>query len=61
MLGYSSPAFVYIVIVLVLVLALRFLFFAFNYTQTKLFTIISKNIAFKIRENVLNHLSRRDA
>lgn len=58
MLGYSSPAFVYIVIVLVLVLALRFLFFAFNYTQTKLFTIISKNIAFKIRENVLNHLSR---
>ena len=57
MIGTSSPAFVYIIIVLLLVLVLRFLFFAFNYTQTKLFTIISKNIAYKIRENVLNHLS----
>ena len=57
LIGTSSPAFVYIIIVLLLVLVLRFLFFAFNYTQTKLFTIISKNIAYKIRENVLNHLS----
>lgn len=55
--GKPSEAFVYIVLVLVLVLLLRFAFFAFNYMQTKLFTIMSKSIAYKIRHTVLTHLS----
>lgn len=57
LLGSPSEAFVYILAVLLLVLMLRFLFYILNYTQTKLFTIISKNIAFTIRERVLKHLS----
>ena len=56
LLGSSSPAWVYILIVLVIVLVLRLLFFIFNYTQAKLFTFISKNIAFDIRQRVLGHL-----
>ena len=58
LLGSSQPAVVYIIIVLLIVLLLRILFFIFNYLQTKLFTIVSKNIAFKIREHVLHHLQR---
>lgn len=58
LLGKSSEAFVYIVMILVMVLVLRFLFFVLNYLQTKLFTIISKNVAFRLREAVLEHLSR---
>lgn len=57
-LGSSNQPYMYIVIVLVIVLILRFLFYIFNYQQTKLFTIVSKNIALKIREDLLNHLSR---
>lgn len=57
LLGHSTPAYMYILIVLFVVITLRFLFFAFNYTQTKLFTIISKNIACQMRERVLAHLS----
>ncbi len=57
-LGSSSAAYVYILAVLLLVLVLRFVFFILNYWQTKLFTIISKNIAFSIRERVLSHLSK---
>ena len=56
-LGAPQSAFVYIGIVLGIVLLLRFAFFAFNYVQTKLFTIISKNIAYSIRKRVLDHLS----
>ncbi|AOO64927.1 ABC transporter ATP-binding protein [Sulfurospirillum halorespirans] len=55
--GFPNPAYVYIVTVLAVVVTLRFLFFLLNYLQTKLFTIVSKNIAFKIRTNVLGHLS----
>jgi len=55
--GSPNPAYVYIVIVLAVVVTLRFLFFLLNYLQTKLFTIVSKNIAFKIRTHVLGHLS----
>jgi len=58
LLGSPQSAFVYIIIILVVVLLLRFLFFAFNYLQTKLFTIISKNIAYGVRRSVLEHLSR---
>ncbi|AFL68242.1 ABC transporter ATP-binding protein [Sulfurospirillum barnesii] len=56
--GQASPAYVYIMIVLVIVIALRVCFFLLNYMQTKLFTIVSKNIAFKMREHVLAHLSK---
>ncbi|ACZ11916.1 ABC transporter ATP-binding protein [Sulfurospirillum deleyianum] len=56
-LGYETPAYVYILIALVIVVFLRFLFFVLNYWQTKLFTIVSKNIAFKMREDILKHLS----
>ena len=57
-LGAENPAYIYILIALLIVVLLRVLFFLLNYMQTKLFTIVSKNIAFKIRENVLEHLSR---
>lgn len=57
-LGKPSEAFVYIIVVLALVLMLRFLFFLFNYAQTKLFTTISKSIAYKMRQTILTHLSR---
>ncbi len=56
-LGYETPAYIYILIALVIVVFLRFLFFVLNYWQTKLFTIVSKNIAFKMREDILKHLS----
>lgn len=54
----SQPAYVYIALILLSVIVLRCLFFVLNYCQTKIFTIISKNIAFKIREHILGHLSR---
>ena len=56
-LGEHHPIYVYILIVLAAVVFLRFLFFLLNYWQTKLFMIVSKNIAFKIRKDVLAHLS----
>lgn len=55
--GASNPAYLYIGVVLVIVVLLRVIFFLLNYLQTKLFTIVSKNIAFKIRKDVLEHLS----
>ncbi len=58
LLGHGSEAYVYVFIMLGIVICLRGLFFIFNYYQTKLFTIISKNIAFKIRKDALSHLSR---
>ncbi len=57
-LGHTSKPYVYVGIMLVVVIVLRALFFIFNYYQTKLFTIVSKNISFKLREDLLNHLSR---
>jgi len=56
-LGAPSKPFVYVGIMLILVIALRGLFFILNYFQTKLFTIVSKNIAFKLRKDLLEHLS----
>ncbi len=53
-----QPPYVYIAIVLITVIVLRVLFFLLNYMQTKLFTIVSKNVAFKVREDVLAHLSK---
>lgn len=54
--GGHYHAYVYIVFVLATVVFLRFLFFLLNYWQTKIFTIVSKNVAFKVREDILNHL-----
>ena len=56
--GHPSKAYVYVGIMLVLVIILRAVYFVFNYYQTKLFTIVSKNISFKLREDLLNHLSK---
>lgn len=57
LLGASEP-YVYVFIVLFIVVLLRTLFFILNYFQTKLFTIISKNITYKIRKDTLAHLSK---
>jgi len=57
-LGHTSQAYVYVGIMLVLVIMLRGLYFILNYYQTKLFTIVSKNISFKLRKDLLEHLSR---
>ncbi len=56
--GKANEPYVYVFCMLVLVLVLRFLFFLLNFYQTKLFTIISKNVTFKIREDLLNHISK---
>lgn len=57
-LGHSSPAYTYVLLMLLLVIVLRAFFFLFNFFQTKLFTIVSKNISFKIRKDLLRHLSK---
>jgi ATP-binding cassette subfamily C protein len=54
--GKNFEVYVYVLIVLAVVIFLRFLFFILNYYQMKLFTIISKNITFKIRKDLVNHL-----
>lgn len=51
-----NPPYIYILIALGLAIFLRIIFFVLNFYQTKIFTIISKNITFKIRENILSHL-----
>ncbi len=56
--GHVNEPYVYVLCMLILVLVLRFLFFLLNFYQTKLFTIISKNVTFKIREDLLNHISK---
>lgn len=53
----KQEAYFYIFSVLLIVIVLRALFFILNFFQTKLFTKISKNITFKIRKKVLEHLS----
>ncbi len=54
----DNEPYVYVICMLLSVLVLRFLFFILNFYQTKLFTIISKNITYKIRVDLLRHLSR---
>ncbi|NPA53661.1 MAG: ABC transporter ATP-binding protein [Aquificae bacterium] len=55
--GEGNP-FTYTLAVLVIVLLLRFLFFLFSAFQTKIFTKISKNITYKIRKDLLNHIKK---
>ena len=56
--GSTNEPYAYVVVMLVSVLVLRFLFFLLNFYQTKLFMIISKNVTYKIREELLTHLSK---
>ena len=53
--GKGNPV-LYTLAALIIVLILRSLFFIFNAITAKVFTGISKDITFKIRENLLNHL-----
>jgi len=53
-----NEPYVYVSIMLFSVVFLRFGYFLLNYYQTKLFTIISKNITFKLRQDLLKHLSK---
>lgn len=57
LMGGKTKAFVYVSWVLGLAIVLRFLFFTLGFYQTKLFTIISKNITFKIRQEAVKYLS----
>lgn len=57
LIGPNEP-YVYVLIMLISVVLLRFGYFLLNYYQTKLFTIISKNITFNLREDLLKHLSK---
>ncbi len=54
----GNEPYVYVVCMLISALVLRFLFFILNFYQTKLFTIISKHITYKIRENLLKHIAK---
>ncbi len=56
--GQKSETFVYVFIILFVAIFLRIVFFILSYFQTKLFTIISKNISFKIRQDALDCLSK---
>jgi len=53
--GTGAP-FRYILIVLGTTLLLRVLFFGLNVMQSRLFTLISKNLVFGIRKRILEHL-----
>ncbi len=55
--GEGSPLF-YTLVVLALTLLLRGLYTLFQVLQTKIFQTISKEVAFKIRKKVLDHLQR---
>jgi ATP-binding cassette subfamily C protein len=52
----SCSAFCYVIVTLVIVLVLRSLFVALNIAQTYFFEKITKDITYKIRIRVLNHL-----
>ncbi len=53
-----SEPYVYILIILLTTLVLRFTFFILNVLQARLFTVVSKEIIFRIRERILTHLKR---
>ena len=54
-LGEGSPV-SYVLTALIIVLIMRFSFFALSALQTKVFTEISKNITYEIRQQILEHL-----
>ncbi len=53
--GKGNPV-TYTLAALIIVLIMRFLFFLFNALQAKIFTKISKNVTYKIRKDLLNHI-----
>ncbi len=53
--GKGNPV-TYTLAALIIVLIMRFLFFVFNALQAKIFTKISKDVTFKIRKDLLNHI-----
>lgn len=53
----TPPLYMYVVIILILTIILRLIFFILNFFQTKIFTIIAKNITYKIRKNAVKRLS----
>ncbi|WP_457622485.1 ABC transporter ATP-binding protein [Persephonella sp.] len=55
--GEGNPV-IYTATALIIVLVMRFLFFVFNAVQAKIFTTISKNVTYKIREDLLKHLQK---
>ncbi|WP_457641170.1 ABC transporter ATP-binding protein [Persephonella sp.] len=55
--GEGNPV-VYTLTALIIVLVMRFLFFVFNAVQAKIFTTISKNVTYKIRKELLDHLQK---
>ncbi len=56
--GFSHEAWFYVAVVLVFTLLLRMLYFMFSIVQSWYFTIISKNITYKIRKDLLHQISR---
>ncbi len=55
--GSGNPV-TYTLAALVIVLVMRFLFFVFNALTAKIFTTISKNVTYKMREDLINHLKK---
>ena len=53
--GKGNPV-TYTLAALIIVLIMRFLFFVFNALQAKIFTKISKNVTYRIRKDLLNHI-----
>ena len=53
-----DEAYMYIVVVFVFTLLLRGAFFLLNVMQIRLFTRVSKQIVFELRERILNHLKQ---
>ncbi len=55
--GKSEPYF-YVLVVLLLTIFLRSMFFILNVFQTKIFKIISKDITYNLRKEVLKHIQK---
>jgi len=53
-----SEPYIYIMIILLTTLTLRFSFFMLNVVQARLFTLISKEVIFLVRERILLHLKK---
>ncbi len=57
-LNAHQESYVYVLIILILTILLRALFFILSVLQNWIFTIISKNITYKIRKDLLNRISK---
>ncbi len=54
----EQPVWFYILLVLFIIVILRILFLLLSVLQTKIFTTISKDVIYKIRRDMLQHLER---